>query len=438
MNIFDIIAKKRDGETLTSKEMEAIIDGYVQGKVPDYQMSAFLMAVYLRGLSDEETSCLVKVMINSGEVIDLSGIEGIKVDKHSTGGVADTTTLVLAPLVAAAGVPVAKMSGRGLGHTGGTLDKLEAIPGLRVDLTKDNFIRQVNEIKVAIASQTANLVPADKKMYALRDVTATIDSVPLIAASIISKKIASGSDAIVLDVKTGQGAFMKTLEDSRKLARQMVGIGSILGRKTIALITDMNQPLGSMIGNALEVKEAISVLTNQTKGDLLEVALILGSYMLMLGGKAGNLNEGKDILLGLLKKGYGAEKLRELIKAQGGNSEVVDNPELLPESKEKIPVIANEFGYVERINALNIGRAAGFLGAGRQTKDDAIDPAVGIELKKRVGDFTEKGEMIAVIHANDPEKGKKAEELILPAFSFTKDRPQKTPLIYDVIDFIET
>ena len=396
----DIIAKKRDGGSLTKEEITFFIDGYTRGSVPDYQVSAFLMTVYFKGMTAEEQAHLTMAMVESGDQIDLSAIEGIKVDKHSTGGVGDTTTLILVPLVAACGVPVAKMSGRGLGHTGGTLDKLEAIEGFHIELTKEQFAQQVNELKLAVIGQSGNLTPADQKIYALRDVTATVDSIPLIASSIMSKKIAAGADAIVLDVKSGEGAFMKTLEDSKALAESMVAIGNEVGRKTMAIISDMSQPLGNAIGNALEVVEAIETLKGEGPKDLTELCLVLGSQMVVVGGKAETLEEARIMLENVIKDGSALELFGDLIGAQGGDKAVIHDPTLLPTAKFQIPVTASRSGYITKMEADDIGIAAMLLGAGRATKEDEIDLAVGIVLKKKIGEAVEEGEPIAVIHAN--------------------------------------
>lgn len=396
----DIIAKKRDGKELTTEEINFFIQGYTKGTIPDYQASSLAMAIYFQDMSDRERADLTMAMVNSGETIDLSAIEGIKVDKHSTGGVGDTTTLVLAPLVAALDVPVAKMSGRGLGHTGGTIDKLESVDGFHVELTNDEFVQLVNRDKVAVIGQTGNLTPADKKLYALRDVTGTVNSIPLIASSIMSKKIAAGADAIVLDVKTGAGAFMKTNEEAEALAHAMVKIGNNVGRNTMAIISDMSQPLGFAIGNALEVKEAIDTLKGEGPADLTELVLTLGSQMVVLAKKANTLEEARKMLIEVMEKGKALEKFKVFLKNQGGDPSVVDNPEKLPQAKYKIDVLAQESGFVSNIIADEIGVAAMLLGAGRATKEDEIDLAVGLMLRKKVGDKVEKGETLVTIYAN--------------------------------------
>ncbi|PFE02883.1 pyrimidine-nucleoside phosphorylase [Bacillus cereus] len=400
MRMVDIIAKKRDGKELTTEEIGFFIKGYTDGSIPDYQVSALAMAIFFKDMSDRERADLTMAMVNSGETIDLSEIEGVKVDKHSTGGVGDTTTLVLGPLVAALDVPVAKMSGRGLGHTGGTIDKLEAVEGFHVEITKEQFIDLVNRDKVAVIGQTGNLTPADKKIYALRDVTGTVNSIPLIASSIMSKKIAAGADAIVLDVKTGAGAFMKTEEDAKELAHAMVRIGNNVGRQTMAVISDMSQPLGFAIGNALEVKEAIDTLKGEGPEDLTELVLVLGSQMVVLGKKADTLEEAREMLKEVMKNGKAIEKFKEFLSNQGGDSSIVDYPEKLPQAKYVIDVPAKTSGVVSNIVADEIGIAAMLLGAGRATKEDEIDLAVGLMLRKKVGEVVKEGESLVTIYAN--------------------------------------
>lgn len=400
MRMVDIIIKKQNGKELTTEEIQFFVEGYTDGSIPDYQASALAMAIFFQDMSDRERADLTMAMVNSGETIDLSAIEGIKVDKHSTGGVGDTTTLVLAPLVAALDVPVAKMSGRGLGHTGGTIDKLEAIDGFHVELSKDEFIKLVNRDKVAVIGQSGNLTPADKKLYALRDVTGTVNSIPLIASSIMSKKIAAGADAIVLDVKTGAGAFMKTEEDAAELAKAMVRIGNNVGRQTMAVISDMSQPLGFAIGNALEVKEAIDTLKGEGPEDLHELVLTLGSQMVVLAKKADTLDEARTKLEEVMKNGKALGKFKDFLKNQGGDSSIVDEPSKLPQAAYQIDVPAKETGVVSEIVADEIGVAAMLLGAGRATKEDEIDLAVGIMLRKKVGDKVEKGEPLVTLYAN--------------------------------------
>ncbi|MCM3215478.1 pyrimidine-nucleoside phosphorylase [Niallia taxi] len=400
MRMVDLIEKKRDGRELTEEEISFIINGYTDGTIPDYQISAFTMAVFFQGMTEKERADLTMAMVHSGDVIDLSAIEGIKVDKHSTGGVGDTTTLVLGPLVAAVGVPVAKMSGRGLGHTGGTIDKLEAVKGFHVEIDKEEFIKLVNKNKVAVIGQSGNLTPADKKLYALRDVTATVNSIPLIASSIMSKKIAAGADAICLDVKTGAGAFMKSLDDSRELAEAMVRIGNNVGRKTMAIISDMSQPLGYAIGNALEVKEAIDTLKGQGPKDLSELCLTLGSQMVYLAEKADSIEAARELLEEAIKSGKALETFKLFLESQGGDASVVDHPERLPQAPFKLELPAKVSGYVAEITADSIGTAAMILGAGRATKESEIDLSVGLVLNKKIGDKVEAGESLVTIYSN--------------------------------------
>lgn len=400
MRMVDIIEKKRDGQELTTAEINFFIEGYTKDEIPDYQASALAMAIYFQDMNDRERADLTRAMVESGDTIDLSAIDGVKVDKHSTGGVGDTTTLVLAPLVASLGVPVAKMSGRGLGHTGGTIDKLESIAGFHVELTREQFIDLVNRDKVAVIGQSGNLTPADKKLYALRDVTGTVNSIPLIASSIMSKKIAAGADAIVLDVKTGDGAFMKTQEDAEELAHAMVCIGNHVGRKTIAIISDMSQPLGFAIGNALEVKEAIETLQGKGPKDLTELVLTLGSQMVILAGKAKTSEEAKEMLLDAIHSGKALAKFKEFLANQGGDASIVDDLTKLPQAKYKIELPAKQSGYISRMVADEIGVASMILGAGRATKEDVIDLAVGLVLHKKVGDKVEEGESILTIYSN--------------------------------------
>ncbi|MDT2832891.1 pyrimidine-nucleoside phosphorylase [Vagococcus carniphilus] len=400
MRMVDLIKKKRDGGTLSEAEIKHIIAGYTSGEITDYQMSAFLMSVYFEDMTDEEITCLTMEMSQSGDVIDLSDIKGVKVDKHSTGGVGDTTTLVLAPLVASVGAAVAKMSGRGLGHTGGTIDKLEAIPGFQVEIPNDDFIRLVNESYVAVTGQSGDLAPADKKIYALRDVTATVDSIPLIASSIMSKKIASGADAIVLDVTTGDGAFMKNIEDAERLAHTMVRIGKLANRQTMAIISDMSQPLGNAIGNANEIKEAIDALKGDGPEDLMEMVYTLGSQMVVLAKKADTLEEARAMLEENVKNGKATDKFKEMIRNQGGDDSVVDHPEKLPQAKYVFEVPSKETGVVSKMVADQIGIAAMLLGAGRRTKEEPIDYAVGLYLNKKVGDAVKEGESLVTIYAN--------------------------------------
>lgn len=400
MRMVDIIEKKRDGQTLTKEEIEFFIEGYTNGDIPDYQASSLAMAIFFQDMNEEERAALTMAMVNSGDVIDLSKVNGIKVDKHSTGGVGDTTTLVLAPLVAAVGVPVAKMSGRGLGHTGGTIDKLESIDGFHVEISEADFIKLVNEDQVAVIGQTGNLTPADKKLYALRDVTGTVNSIPLIASSIMSKKIAAGADAIVLDVKTGNGAFMKTLEDAEALAHAMVSIGNNVGRNTMAIISDMSQPLGRAVGNALELKEAIDTLNGQGPEDLTELVLTLGSQMVVLAERANTLEEARQLLNEAIENGSALDKFKTFLENQGGDASVVNSPELLPTAEYQIDYKAKSSGVVSELIANEIGVASMMLGAGRQTKEDDIDLSVGIVLNKKVGDNVNVGESLLTIHSN--------------------------------------
>ena len=403
MRMIDIIEKKRDGKSLTKEEIEFFVNGYTHGKVPDYQASSLAMAIFFQDMNDEERAALTMSMVNSGEKIDLSDINGIKVDKHSTGGVGDTTTLVLAPLVAAVGVPVAKMSGRGLGHTGGTIDKLESVKGFNVEISEKDFIKLVNDNQIAVIGQSGNLTPADKKLYALRDVTGTVNSIPLIASSIMSKKIAAGADAIVLDVKTGSGAFMKTLDDAEALAHAMVRIGNNVGRNTMAIISDMSQPLGNAIGNALELKEAIATLKGNGPKDLTELVLTLGSQMVVLAEQAESLDEARQMLIDAIKTGKALNKFKTFLSNQGGDDSIVNSPEKLPSAKYQVEFKAKKDGYITEIIANEIGIASMMLGAGRQTKEDVIDLGVGIVLNKKVGEHVEKGENILTIHTNTKE-----------------------------------
>jgi pyrimidine-nucleoside phosphorylase len=400
MRMVDVIEKKRDGHELSTEEIQFFIDGYTAGTIPDYQVSALTMAIFFQGMTEKERADLTMAMVKSGDQIDLSAIEGVKVDKHSTGGVGDTTTLVLGPLVAALGVPVAKMSGRGLGHTGGTIDKLEAVEGFHVEIDNEEFINLVNKNKIAVIGQSGNLTPADKKLYSLRDVTATVDSIPLIASSIMSKKIAAGADAIVLDVKTGAGAFMKTLDDSRELAKAMVRIGNNVGRRTMAVISDMSQPLGYAIGNALEVKEAIDTLKGEGPEDLTELCLTLGSHMVFLAGKAESLGEARSMLEEVINNGSALETFKVFLSSQGGDASVVDDPSKLPQAKYTFELEAKEAGYVSEIVADEVGTAAMLLGAGRATKESEIDLAVGLMLRKKIGDKVEKGDSLLTIYSN--------------------------------------
>ncbi|WP_099158424.1 pyrimidine-nucleoside phosphorylase [Virgibacillus ndiopensis] len=432
MRMYDIIEKKRDGKELTKEEIKFFIKGYTSGDIPDYQVSSLLMAIYFQDMTEEERAQLTTAMVNSGDTIDLSAISGIKVDKHSTGGVGDTTTLILAPLVASLGVPVAKMSGRGLGHTGGTIDKLEAVPGFHVEITSDEFIDLVNKNKVAVIGQTGNLTPADKKLYSLRDVTATVSSIPLIASSIMSKKIAAGADAIVLDVKTGAGAFMKDLDDAKKLANAMVSIGNRVGRNTMAVISDMSQPLGNAIGNALEVKEAIDTLQGKGPRDLTELCLTLGSQMVVLANKAGSIEDARNKLKENLTNGRAFEQFKIFLESQGGDSSVADNPNSLPQAKYKIELPAQKSGTVAEIVADDVGTAAMMLGAGRATKESVIDLAVGIVLHKKIGDNVKEGEPLLTIHANQ-DSIEEVKNKLYQSITVTDQQVKAPSLIYDTV-----
>ncbi|MFJ7951130.1 pyrimidine-nucleoside phosphorylase [Lysinibacillus sp. NPDC096418] len=429
MRMVDLIEKKRDGGELTKQEIYFIVDGYTNGSIPDYQMSSFLMSVFFKGMTAEETANMTMAMVESGDQIDLSAIEGIKVDKHSTGGVGDTTTIVLAPLVAAVGVPVAKLSGRGLGHTGGTVDKFEAIPGFQSEIEADQFIKQVNEVKVAVTGPTGNLTPADKKIYGLRDVTATVNSIPLMASSIMSKKIASGSDAIVLDVKVGAGAFMKDVESAKELAHAMVEIGKNVGRDTMAVISDMNQPLGFAIGNALEVKEAIDTLRGQGPKDLEELCLTLGSKMVVLAKHAETIEEARKMLEEVIANGKALEVFKEFVAAQGGDASVIEDPSKLVAAKYEIPVLAKEDGFVAEIEADSIGTAAMILGAGRATKESIVDLAVGLMLHKKIGDEVKKGDTIVTIHSNR-ENVEDVMERIYASYSISPTKVENPVLVH--------
>ena len=433
MLMTDLIVKKRDGGELRHEEINFMVDGYTRGQIPDYQMSAMCMAILLRGMSDRETLDMTMAMVHSGETLDLSPIQGVKGDKHSTGGVGDKTSLVLCPMVAACGLKVAKMSGRGLGHTGGTIDKLESFPGFTTGISEETFFKNVNEIGIAIAGQTADLVPADKKLYALRDVTGTVPSIPLIVSSIMSKKLASGADVIVLDVKCGSGAFMKTEQEARTLAQGLTRIGRLAGRKCAAVITDMDQPLGWAVGNALEVKEAISVLKGEKGGDLLELCLTLGSCMLTEAGLAGSIEEARAKLEKTISDGTALEKLSQMVTAQQGDGRDVYDTSRLPLAPVQMEVTALEGGYVRRIEAEQVGLVSMHLGGGRATKDSEIDLSVGLVLHKKVGDSVEAGESLAIIHASSQEKAAEAAELLRACYSFSPDPVQRSPFIKDII-----
>lgn len=432
MRMVDLIQKKRDGLELTDEEIHFIIDGYTKEIIPDYQMSAWMMAVCFQGLNKRETATLTKEMMSSGDVIDLSAILGIKVDKHSTGGVGDKTSLVLGPIVAACGVPVAKMSGRGLGHTGGTLDKLESIPGLNIMLSEEDFVKQVNQCHLAIIGQSAHLVPADKKMYALRDVTATVSCIPLIASSIMSKKLAAGSDAILLDVKYGDGAFMKTIEDAKILARTMIEIGESLGKDTRATISNMSQPLGYAIGNSLEIKEAIATLNGQGPQDLLELCLQAGSHMLVQAQKADSEMSARRMLEDVIVNKKALHVLCEMVKAQGGDDEYIKHPEMFAKAKEVIAIRAQHDGYVKDLEALTLGLVSMKLGGGRQTTDDDIDHSVGLILNKKIGDFVKRDEVLLYVHTNTGLSNELRDE-ILSAYHFTSEFVHKPILIDEIL-----
>jgi len=434
MRMYDIILKKRQGQELSTKEITYFIDGFTKGEIPDYQTSALLMTIFFSKMNHRETVDLTKAMMNSGDVMDLSAIKGVVVDKHSTGGVGDTTTLILAPMVASCGIPMAKMSGRGLGHTGGTIDKLESIHGFHTQMTKEEFINRVNEIGIAIAGQTSDLAPADKQLYALRDVTATVDNLSLIASSIMSKKLASGAQGILLDVKTGDGAFMKTQEESFELAQMMIDIGTSMGRNVSAIITDMNQPLGRAVGNALEVKEAIDTLQGRGPEDLYKLCLTLGTELLILAGYTTSSQEALETLHKKVEEGKAFEKFRELIQSQGGNLDQIDNPELLPQGQYKIDLLSEKKQYVESIKAQEVGLSALTLGAGRQTKESTIDVGVGIYLHKKVGELAEKGDTIATIYANNEEKGRVALQQLKDCYQYSEEPVTEGKLIYGIIN----
>ena len=432
MRMVDLIEKKKDGTVHTAQEIHFIVDGYTNDKIPDYQMSAWLMAVCFQGLNKEETALLTKEMMHSGDVIDLSRIEGIKVDKHSTGGVGDKTSMVLGPIVGACGVPVAKMSGRGLGHTGGTLDKLESIPGLHVMIEEDDFVKQVNDCHLAIIGQSAHLDPADKKMYALRDVTATVSCIPLIASSIMSKKLAAGSDAILLDVKYGDGAFMKTKEEAKVLARTMIEIGDSLGKDTRATISNMSQPLGYAIGNSLEVKEAVDTLNGNGPEDLLELCLQAGSHMLIQAQKADSLLSARKMLQEAIDSKQALRTFCAMVKAQGGDDAYVRHPEMFPKAKEVIPVYSQTTGYVKDLKAKPLGIVSMKLGGGRETTDDEIDYSVGLILHKKIGDFVKKGDVLVEVHTNTG-LSKELQKDILDAYEFSNEFVNKPILIDEVL-----
>lgn len=435
MRAVDLIVKKKNGETMSRQEIEWLVDGFVKGEVPDYQMAAWMMAVCFQGMNAQETGALTDVMMRSGGMVDLSALPGVKVDKHSTGGVGDTTTLIVAPLVAACGGTVAKMSGRGLGHTGGTLDKLESVPGVNVEIPMERFFEIVKEIGLCVMGQTEGLVPADKRMYALRDVTGTVSSIPLIASSVMSKKLAAGADAIVLDVKMGTGAFMQTLPEAQALARAMVEIGAHMGKRTVALVTDMNQPLGMAVGNGLEVREAIELLAGKIpSGDpLYEVSMLLASHMLLLSGLAKDEAEARAKLTQALASGAGLQKLGAMLRALGGDVRCIEDPDSLCIVKKKIPVALGVAGYIASMRAEEIGVAAQLLGAGRATKEDRIDPAVGLVMHKRQGMHVAADEPVATLYVNDPAHVEEAAALVRAAFTLSQEPSASMPMVYDVI-----
>lgn len=433
MRMYDIIMHKRNGLELTDEEIAFFIQGYTKGEIPDYQVSALLMSIYFNGMSDRETLQLTMEMAHSGDMLDLSKIHGVKVDKHSTGGVGDKTSLALTPMVAALGIPVAKMSGRGLGHTGGTIDKLESFAGFSTGISTDQFIDNVNRIGIAIMGQTADLAPADKKLYALRDVTATVDNMSLIASSIMSKKLAAGADAIVLDVKTGSGAFMKELDDAKALAKAMVDIGNGAGRKTIAVVSDMDQPLGRAVGNSLEVIEAINTLKGNGPADFVELVLTLGTQMLMAGGLYDDEVKAKDALKATIYEGTALRKLAEFVKAQGGDETAVYDTDKFAKATHILPIVAPCEGYVNHIVCDEIGICSLILGGGRETKESEIDLAVGFVLEKKVGDYVKQGDVLAYMHANDLTKAKAAQERFLKAYTISDKKPDACVMIKEII-----
>ncbi len=436
MRMYDLIMKKRNGNALTEEEIQYMVDGYTKGDIPDYQMSAFTMAVYFRGMNEKETYDLTMAMAHSGELLDLSEIPGIKVDKHSTGGVGDKTSLAVMPLLASFGLKSAKMSGRGLGHTGGTVDKLESFSGFHTEISMDQFISQVKNVGISIIGQTKDLAPADKKLYALRDVTATVENISLIASSIMSKKLAAGASVILLDVKTGSGAFMKTKEDSVALAEAMVKIGKSAGRTMIAVISDMNQPLGNAVGNALEVKEAIATLNGEGPVDFTKLIYEIVSEFLLKTGLADTKEQAFAMIDEKIAKKEGLKKLAEFVEAQGGNAEEVYHPELLPKAEFEMEIRADKEGYISHIQCEEIGICSMMLGGGREKKEDIIDPAVGIVLKKKVGDYVNDGDVLAVMHYNSAKHVPPLDAVkrFLNAYEFSENKPEELPLIYKIID----
>lgn len=434
MRMYDLIMKKRNGGELSEEEIRFMIEGYTQGVIPDYQMSAMMMAIYFQKMTEAETLYLTMAMAQSGDMLDLSAISGIKVDKHSTGGVGDKTSLALTPMVAACDVKIAKMSGRGLGHTGGTIDKLESFDGFSTEISTEQFIQNVNEIGIAIMGQTKELAPADKKLYALRDVTATVDNLSLIASSIMSKKLASGADAIVLDVKTGSGAFMKTETDAFALAKEMVKIGNNAGRNTIAVVSDMDQPLGRAVGNALEVKEAIDTLKGQGPEDFTELCITLGALMLITGGMAKDVETAESMLKAVIEDGSALNKLAEFVKAQGGDEAYVYHPELLPKAEITESLLSPVSGYIQKIICDEVGICSLILGGGRETKESEIDLSVGIILNKKVGEYVSEGEVLAYIHANDKEKLFACKDRLIKAYQLGNTKPEKAKVIKGIVD----
>lgn len=443
MNTYDVIMKKRDGHVLNEEEIQYMVEGFTKGTIPDYQMAAFLMAVYFRGMNHEETTQLTMAMADSGDRLDLSKIHGVKVDKHSTGGVGDKTSLIVGPILASLGVPVAKMSGRGLGHTGGTIDKLEGIPGFQTAISEEDFIRQVNEVGLAIVGQTANLAPADKKIYALRDVTATVDNVSLIAASIMSKKLAAGADAIVLDVKVGSGAFMKTIEDARLLAKTMVAIGTLAGRDTTAVITDMNEPLGNAVGNILEVEEAVECLQGQGEQRLMEVSKTLACYMLLAAGKAESKEDARILVEDAIVSGKAYSKMKEFVAAQGGDASYLDDFSKFDQAKHCVSILGQDLmqannlncqrAYLASCNNQEIGMTSLVLGGGRQTKESEIDLTVGIRLSKHLGDAIAPDDCVAILYGNDEEKLTTAKKRFEKAYTLSEEDQAANPVVYEVI-----
>jgi len=433
MNIINIIEKKRDNEQLNKEEIEYCVNGYVENKIPDYQISSLLMAIYFNGLNDEELVNLTLAMADSGEKVDLSTINGETVDKHSTGGVGDKTTLIVGPIAAALGCKVAKMSGRGLGFTGGTVDKLESIEGYKTEIERNQFLNQVNEIGISLIGQSGNLTPADKKIYALRDVTGTVESIPLIASSIMSKKIAAGSKSILLDVKVGSGAFMKDINKARELAQKMVSIGKLANRNVIAILTNMDVPLGKEIGNSREVIEAVQVLKGEGEKDLTEVSIYLASYMLMMCKSNLTLEKCKEKVIEVIQNGKAFEKFKDLVKAQGGNTKWIENFDLFPKAKYEVDVIANQDGYIAHMNTDEIGKVSGILGAGRSKKEDKIDYSAGISILKKTGEYINKGDIIAKLYTNKKDIIDISKEMYEKAITISQEEPKKEQLIYEVV-----